>query len=849
MTAQPTHDSTPQKIPPRPTHTNTPTRVRFAPAIPISPTSTHQPTTITSNSPTNNDSTTIQMTAQPTHDTKTVTSNSPVTHDSTPMTITTQPTHEHATITSNTPATQHSYTPISITPKPTHDSITTTTITNDVITQDSANNIKDQLDDTADSTIIIQMELQTEPTGESPTTQSDNITTENTTQAVPDVVVMQEQKDEDKEKKGKRKITSKIGHLFSKMAKTGVLTRSKKEKAEVKKKNKEDKEMEKQRQALWALNSAEKRNLKADDNTDLPKITHMIDGSPVVVSYGSNEEKEDENEQEEQEEQQREGEVAEREEAERVVAEGEVEIHEVIQDAEDDTQHQQTTQSIIKNYELRKKPYHLFTKEEKDYFQKNIKSTDFLFNIDRHPSHIYLDSNNDICDEIPQLHSPQTFITIFDKDQKESVLVKLDNDQGVVIVKELKQCDEHLLRSCANIMGNSYQVNDTMKGRKFSIGKKMEKKDLQDKGIAMIRNISAYEQKISQGKPPGRNPIANIKFDRFTIDCNCCKVLADRTSHPFDLSMIACSKCKDNYHEGCVEKPKGKKPFTCTPCNINVEGLKWAANPVSVINTCPIDNTLTHLAIRCEKSPKFKNFVRELQKHSDDQVKAFANSILYAQTNNSAASQWIWSNSIKQHDLKNKLITSIPDTIDLFHGTDESFYKYLGDLEEFLVIDKQPCNTCGDQTARSEHFVSIKLTTTPADYLVYETPLFTGNQVPCDKPHCTGTKNQEVNAQGKPLWIRVVNEGSLQGPDAFLDCEKDIVISGHRYQLGCIVLYDKDRRHFTSLQYINNEFIYYDGLLKTRGSQLRRVAKTDYIGPNIVVDHMLYVRTIDGQSI
>jgi hypothetical protein len=720
-----------------------------------------------------------------------------------------------------------------------------TTRPNDVITHDSANNIKDQLDDTADSTIIIQMELQTEPgptepTGESPTTQPDNISTEKAPLALPDEVVMQEQKDEDKAKK-KRKITGTIGHLFSKMAKTGVLTRSKKEKTEVKKKNKEDKEMEKQRQVLWAQKSAEKRNQKPDDNTDLPKVTHIIDGLPVVVSYGS-------------------------------IPNSPTSTHDpttlttsppttldptttitskspVLPDAADNTANQQTTTSIIKNYELRKKPIHLFTKEEKDYFKATIKSTDFLFNIDRHPSHIFLDTNNDICEEIPQLHSPQTFITILDKDQKESVLVKLDNDQSVLIVKELKQCDDHLLRSCANIMGNSYQVNDIMKGRKFSIGKKIEKKDLQDKAIAMIRNISAYEQKISQGKPAGRNPIANIKFDRFTIDCNCCKVQADRTSHPFDLSMIACSRCKDNYHEGCVEKPKGKKPFICTPCNFNVEGLKWAANPAVVTNTCPIDNTLTHLAIRCEKSPKFRKFVQELQKHSDVQVKAFANSVLYAQANNSAASQWIWSNSIKQHDLKNKLITSIPKTIDMFHGTDESFYKYLGDLEEFLVMDQQPCNTCGDQTARSEHFVSIKLTTTPADYLVYETPLFTGNQVPCDKPHCTGTKSQEVNAEAKPLWIRVVNEGSLQGPEAFLDCEKDIVISGHRYQLGCIVLYDRDRRHFTSLHYINNEFIYYDGLWKTTGSHLRRVAKTDYIGPNTVVDHMLYVRTIDGQSI
>jgi hypothetical protein len=94
----------------------------------------------------------------------------------------------------------------------------------------------------------------------------------------------------------------------------------------------------------------------------------------------------------------------------------------------------------------------------------------------RQPNHIYLDQNNDIREEIPQLHNPQSYITIFDQDSKESVLVKLENAQGVLIVKELKQCDEHLLTSCANILGNSYQVNENMKGRKFLSERKLKRK-------------------------------------------------------------------------------------------------------------------------------------------------------------------------------------------------------------------------------------------------------------------------------------------------------------------------------------------------------------------------------------
>ena len=99
------------------------------------------------------------------------------------------------------------------------------------------------------------------------------------------------------------------------------------------------------------------------------------------------------------------------------------------------------------------------------------------------------------------------------------------------------------------------------------------------------------------------------------------------------------------------------------------------------------------------------------------------------------------------------------------------------------------------------------------------------------------------------MWFKVHNEGSLVGPEKFLDLPKEMDFSGEKYQLGCITLYNQERDHFTSLHNVNGEFIFYDGLWKQKGKHHRMLAKTDYVGERICVDHVLYMRCIEGEEI
>lgn len=72
------------------------------------------------------------------------------------------------------------------------------------------------------------------------------------------------------------------------------------------------------------------------------------------------------------------------------------------------------------------------------------------------------------------------------------------------------------------------------------------------------------------------------------------------------------------------------------------------------------------------------------------------------------------------------------------------------------------------------------------------------------------------NEYKPPLYLVARNHASLAGPEAFKDMPKSIEISGQHYQLGMITMYDNSRQHFTSLHYVNKEFVYYDGLMSSK---------------------------------
>ena len=315
--------------------------------------------------------------------------------------------------------------------------------------------------------------------------------------------------------------------------------------------------------------------------------------------------------------------------------------------------------------------------------------------------------------------------------------------------------------------------------------------------------------------------------------------------------MTTCNQCKEKFHKDCVNV--AEKNFNCTSCSFKNKGLTWSEKPLSVYNTCPIDNTFTHLAMRCEKSPQFKEEIHRLEQNgSTDCVKAFAKSIIAAENNDSGNAQEIWANAIGRQK------SETMGVINMFDGPDIVMYKPIEEeLSAWKYNDLSPCDKCGTQKKNiGTNEVRMGLTTQPVEHFKNEMNIFQNTMKPCDEGHCKGKRMvsaiQFKDPKNKPLYLKCVNEGSLQGPEYFLDLPKTISMGSDKYQLGSIVMYDKDRKHFTSLQHFNDDFIYYDGLLRAAakgdGKRHRLPIKTDYIGPNIVVDHVLYVRCFGNEK-
>ena len=100
-----------------------------------------------------------------------------------------------------------------------------------------------------------------------------------------------------------------------------------------------------------------------------------------------------------------------------------------------------------------------------------------------------------------------------------------------------------------------------------------------------------------------------------------------------------------------------------------------------------------------------------------------------------------------------------------------------------------------------------------------------------------------------PLWIVVRNSGSLKGPEDFFEFNKMLHVDGQKYQLGCMVNYDQKRDHFTSLHFDKKNWIYYDGMAKGTKKKFRLPIGGDYLASDINVDHLMYVRCIEGEHI
>ena len=120
-------------------------------------------------------------------------------------------------------------------------------------------------------------------------------------------------------------------------------------------------------------------------------------------------------------------------------------------------------------------------------------------------------------------------------------------------------------------------------------------------------------------------------------------------------------------------------------------------------------------------------------------------------------------------------------------GTDEWMYNFTAELQRFHIKDLEPgCDNCGDIQTEPMEEILINFTTEPVKYLMHETPLCSESKRECDVPRCTGTKQTSplyiADKERPPLFLKVRNQASLQGPESFTSLPKEVYVSGEKYQ-------------------------------------------------------------------
>jgi hypothetical protein len=333
-----------------------------------------------------------------------------------------------------------------------------------------------------------------------------------------------------------------------------------------------------------------------------------------------------------------------------------------------------------------------------------------------------------------------------------------------------------------------------------------------------------------------KDPTDDLKWASFNATCDCNKpdVVGKKT-------MINCVNCQTPAHKDCIRN-RNTPHYMCATCQIDIDGLAWGAGR-DALNTCPVDNTVTHLALRASKDDYFKAEIEKCCKSHSKELRAFGESVMHATKNESANSHKKWHNVLAEKD-------QLCNDGTWYGGTDERLYNILDEhLPQFTLNIQQPCNGQCSFTQEATNpkkltEVPLLLTTRPIEYLLTDSPMFSPTKDACHHQGCKGETTfgpLQITSDESPLLIVVRNEGALNGPEDFQEMPKEVCISGTNYQLGMINMWDRSRGHYTSLHYIDHQFVYYDGMNKTK-KKFRRAFPTDFKQETIYVDHVLYVK-------
>ena len=533
---------------------------------------------------------------------------------------------------------------------------------------------------------------------------------------------------------------------------------------------------------------------------------------------------------------------------------------------------------IPNNYNIRSKLVQEFTAEELEYFQKTLACSDFYDKpvIDRRIDEIELDENNQYKGVVPCLREFQhTMVT--DKlgneyyilllgagetaicaDEAVYVQIAMDIPATTVqpastnIITVKRPTEDKVVALGVKVLAADIAMQ-TLEPRKVAKGwsevpqyvrvgivanDSKEAKQTVDDLVTSIKNYETDRKAYP-------DPTKKIKFIDFpaTCPCNMPDVYSKKPA------TIKCTNCQTIAHAECINNAT---KYTCAPCQITIDGVNWGQGHAP--NSCPVDNTISHYALRASKQPNFLKTITLMSTNPtrSEEVRAFASSVLAAVANDSAKCHKTWDEVLKSGPppgSDSKATDGLNEDGTWWGGTDERLYAYLDkDLSPFVRNQKAPCSgecSAVKKTKNNPNFietpeVNIALTTRPVDYFNTKSYIYATEELPCTNSgidrSCKGVVTYDqistpANHRATHLVVRA--HGALNGPEDFLKMPRSIKVSGTEYQLGMINMFDRYRNHFTSLHFVENQFVYYDGKVSSK-RKFRRALPSDYKQNNIL---------------
>ena len=356
------------------------------------------------------------------------------------------------------------------------------------------------------------------------------------------------------------------------------------------------------------------------------------------------------------------------------------------------------------------------------------------------------------------------------------------------------------------------------------------------------------------------------KPELIRLSCYCMEpaVKGYKETNPDFKTTYTCQKCKDVYHDTCLQekekKPVGKS-FKCTPCSTQTTGAFWSAGDTT--NTCTLDNVTTGATLHTEQHGK--RWLSEMK--GTPQEEHFRTVVEHTIEGEFDQGQNHWYNEVvvpkhfeelnvaenRNHQIVDlnkyraskgldpQALQQLPTLTQgsLYGSVYEQTYRHVSAGSSFVEI-----KNCDQKGCPPREDVRTSFTNSSMKKIGEQTTS------PCRTCKKGTVTSSIVNPNGKQPWMVHVDVENLDetATEELIDKTKtpDVLrIDGKEYEKQTITLFNPEMNsgHYVSLQKYNGDWIWYDGLqtehMPYEHKRFRKITPDGIINYGVTVSKIL----------